>query len=407
MNRDNHKDIELGPLQVSPNGRYFTASNGEPFFWLGDTQWELFRAFSTEDAGAVLEHRKRQGFSAIQIMMTGVGDGCKPNLAGQTPWIHDDPNHPNEAYFRQVDAVIELARQLGMVLVLGAFHQLQTHRITPANARTYAKWIGRRYRETPNLIWASYPKAQMEYLPVLRELAAGFQEGDAGRHLITVHPDPSPTSSSFIHSEPWLAFNMIQPWQTYDLIPSMVSHDYALEPTKPTVMAEGGYEGVRARELQTALAIRKQAYWSHLAGGHHSYGHDNNWVSPASWKEWIESPGARHLSVYRAILTSCREWWNLIPDPSILADGAGAGFQANLAGRSASSDWVLVYYSGAATLSVRMDKVSSDSTVEASWLDPRSGAKTLIGSFPNTGIRRFSTPDRWEDALLLVETSDR
>ncbi len=28
-------------LKVSPNGRYLTRADGTPFFWLGDTAWEL------------------------------------------------------------------------------------------------------------------------------------------------------------------------------------------------------------------------------------------------------------------------------------------------------------------------------------------------------------------------------
>ncbi|MBM3212451.1 DUF4038 domain-containing protein, partial [Candidatus Poribacteria bacterium] len=36
----------IGPIQVSHNGRYFVDHKNNPFFWLGDTQWELFRCFS-------------------------------------------------------------------------------------------------------------------------------------------------------------------------------------------------------------------------------------------------------------------------------------------------------------------------------------------------------------------------
>jgi hypothetical protein len=390
------------PLRISPNGRYFVR-DGEPFFWLGDTQWELFRSFTMEDAGAVLEHRKRQGFSVIQIMFTGVGDGSKPNLAGQTPWINNDPATPNEAYFQQVDAIIALARALDLILVVGAFHQLQVNRITPANARDYAKWIARRYRHEPHLVWASYPKADPEYVPVLRELAAGFQEGDDGVHPITIHPDPSPASSSFVHTESWLAFNMMQPWHRYELIPPMVAHDYALEPTKPAVMAEAGYEGVKSRGLDNPWTIRKQAYWSHLAGGHHSYGNENNYVSPTTWRDWIESPGACHMSLYRQILTAIPEWWNLTPDPSILTDGAGEGAEANLAARSASGDWVLVYLSTPSTVAVRMSAVSTASTVEVSWVNPTNAVRTPVGATSSAGVRAFTTPDGWEDALLYIE----
>jgi|GEM_PF-5197968 hypothetical protein len=100
-----------------------------------------------------------------------------------------------------------------------------------------------------------YPQAKQEIVPLLRELAAGLREGDKGRHMITVHPDPAPASSSFIHDESWLAFNAIQTCIDYDLVYKMVSEDYARKPAKPVVMAEGGYEGVEFGKLQTPLEI--------------------------------------------------------------------------------------------------------------------------------------------------------
>jgi len=391
---------DAGPIRVSVNGRYFVDRSGEPFFWLGDTLWDLFRDFSAPDADVVLKARKRQGFSAVQIMITGVGDGAKPNLSGQTPWIKDDPAAPNEAYFKNVDGVMEAGRLNGLVLVLGVFHQRQVARITPANARGYARWIARRYRDAPNVIWSMYPKAEQDYIPVLRELATGLREGDGGAHLITVHPDPSPASSSFIHDEPWLDFNSSQPWNRYEMVYGMVTADCARTPEKPAVMAEAGYEGVRTL---TPLIIRKQAYWSHLAGGHHSYGHDDNWRSPSSWRSWVDSPGAGHMGVYRKIVTSCREWWNWVPDQSIFAGGASDGPTLNAAARSTAGDWILAYLSSNTTVSIQMDKITAGDAVEASWFDPTTGTRTRIGGFTNRGVQSFSTPSGWEDAVLLLE----
>jgi len=39
------------------------------------------------------------------------------------------------------------------------------------------------------------------------------------------------------------------------------------------------------------------------------------------------------------------------------------------------------------------------------WIDPRTGESVATGSFTNTGIASFSTPDGWEDALLILEAS--
>jgi hypothetical protein len=377
--------------------------HGAPFFWLGDTQWELFRCFTPEEARTVLEHRKRQGFTTIQVMITGVGEGNLPNLSGELPWRGNDPAHPNEAYFRQMDRVVEVACELGLILVPGVFHQLQRSVITPANARHYARWIAERYAFEPNIVWSMYPAAEAGYVPVLRELAAGLHEGDEGAHMICVHPDPAPASSSFIHDEPWLDFNMIQTWLHYELVHEMVAADYARTPPKPVVMAEGGYEGAQSGKVHTPHLVRKQAYWSCLAGGYHSYGYNDNWESPRTWRTWIESPGAAHVGVCRQVLTGLSEWWGRVPDQSLFAGGAGSGMTLNVAARSSARDWALAYLSSNAPATIRMDGVVAGAQAEASWIDPTSGARTPIGSFPCAERRTFSPPDGWEDALLLLE----
>jgi len=393
----------MGPVRVSANGRYFVDQDGKPFFWLGDTQWELFHAFSVADAKAILADRKAKGFTVLQVMLTGVGDGTRPNWTGQSPWADDDPATPNEAYFRHVDAVVELGQQEGLILALGVYHQVQARHFTLAQARTWAGWIARRYRELPNLIWSMYPQATPEFVPICRELAAGLQAGDEGAHLITVHPDPSPASSSFLHGEPWLAFNCIQTWRDVHLICPMVSHDYALQPAKPVVMAEGAYEGGTEYGFDvTPLWVRRQAYLSCLAGGHHSYGHNDSWRVLPTWREALDAPGARQMGVMRRVLERT-EWWRGVPHPSLSAGGPQAGPLCTVAMRSDGGDWALAYLSSNAPIEVRMDTIAAGSMVEASWIDPRTEEQVPIGCFPNAGVRSFSPPDGWEDAVLLLK----
>lgn len=398
--------IHIGPIQVSDNGRYFVDQDGKPFFWLGDTQWELFRSFTPEEAEMILENRRAKGFTIIQVMLTGTGDGTKPNLIGHKPWLHNDPSIPNEDYFRNVDAILQLGYQKGLVFVLGVFHQVQTSHITPANARAYAKWIAKRYRDMPNIIWTMYPKAEQEFVPVLRELAAGLQEGDEGKHVICVHPDPSPASSSFIHNESWLSFNMIQTWAYYDLICEMVTSDYRLTPAKPAVMAEGAYEGGAEYGFPvTPLMVRRQAYWSYLSGGHHSYGHNDCWRVLPTWGTALDAPGAYQMGVLKKLFTDL-QWWKLVPDQSIFAENCSEHVCLNAAARSCCGDWVMAYLGSPTAVSINMSKITASDVVSALWVDPMSGSQMEIGSYPNTGTRSFSPPNEWEDAILLLEARE-
>ena len=398
--------MRLGyPVKVSENGRYFTDQKGTPLFWLGTTQWELFRRYPREDARTILESARDKGFAFVQVMLMGVGDGTKPNVYGEKPWINDDPLTPNEAYFQNVDAVTRIADENNVVISMTLYHQRYRHHITIENARAWAKWLAQRYGSVPTLVWSMTPEAKQEFVPVLRELAAGLREGDGGQHLITFKPDPSPYTSSFIHEESWLDFNAMQTWNRVDLIYPMVTHDYHLEPVKPVLMAEGAYEeGSEYGFEVTPLWARRQAYYSYLAGAHHTYGHNDSWRVLPTWKQALDAPGATQLSILKRIFEGRKEWWHLVPDLTVFAVGGHTeGKVLNLAARHQDGQWIMVYLGGEAAFSINMSKITAAREVEARWIDPRTGESVAIGRFANTGVESFATPAGWEDALLTLE----
>ena len=59
----------------------------------------------------------------------------------------------------------------------------------------------------------------------------------------------------------------MQTWKQVELIYPFVTKDYNLKPTKPVLMAEGAYEhGSEYGFDVTPLWVRRQAYYSYLAG---------------------------------------------------------------------------------------------------------------------------------------------
>jgi len=395
------------PIKVSENRRYFIDQNGNPVFWLGTTQWQIFREYTLDEVRTTLERVKGNGFVFVQAMLMGVGDGTKPNVYGEKPWINNDPLTPNEAYFKNVDSVIRIARENNLVFSVTLYHQRYRKYITLKNARAWAKWLAQRYKDVPNIVWSMTPEAKQEFVPVLRELAAGLHEGDGGCHLITFKPDPAPYSSSFIHNEDWLDFNSMQTWNGVKLIYPMVTNDYNLKPVKPVLMAEGAYEaGSEYGFNVTPLWIRRQAYYSYLAGAHHTYGHNDSWRVLPTWKKALDAPGARQMGVLKKIFLGRKEWWYLVPDQSIFARGGQTGGDVlNLAAHHKNGEWIMIYLGSKSSFSINMNKITEGNKVNAFWIDPKNGDSVPIGSFPNTGVRSFSTPDEWEDAILILETS--
>src|SRR5512134_3408177 len=110
-----------GPIKLSQDGHYFTDSRGLPFFWLGDTAWPLFAQYTPENARRYLLSRAELGYTIIQgVLAWGGGTGFEmpspePNSLGHVPWLDGDPVTPNEAYFQNVDALVEFAAEHGLV----------------------------------------------------------------------------------------------------------------------------------------------------------------------------------------------------------------------------------------------------------------------------------------------------
>jgi len=85
-----------GSLTVQ--GHYFVR-DGKAFFWLGDTNWSLFTLYTATEADEYLEHRARQGFTVINVMMAfSGGPGTKvtlENTEGNSPFLDGNPATPN------------------------------------------------------------------------------------------------------------------------------------------------------------------------------------------------------------------------------------------------------------------------------------------------------------------------
>jgi hypothetical protein len=65
----------------------------------------------------------------------------------------------------------------------------------------------------------------------------------------------------------------------------------------------------------------------------------------------------------------------------------------------------MIYLAEKASFSVNMDKVAA-AAVSAFWINPKTGDAVPAGTFPSSGQRSFSTPDGWEDALLILEVAE-
>ena len=218
---------ETRTLKVSENRRFLVDSDGKPFFYLGDTAWELFHRLTREEADHYLRNRAEKGFTVIQAVALAEFDGVTaPNAYGHLPLVDNDPRRPavqdgpENDYWDHVDYVVDRAEALGLFVGLLPTWRDKWNKkwgtgpelFTPETAETYGRWIGSRYAAKP-IIWilgGDRPVENDQHREVIRSLARGIQAGDGGRGLITFHPTGGQSSSAAFHDDPWLAFNMRQ-----------------------------------------------------------------------------------------------------------------------------------------------------------------------------------------------------
>jgi hypothetical protein len=412
-----------GPIRVSSDGRHFVDRDGRPFFWLGDTAWPLFAQYTKEQAEAYLANRSQKGFTVIQAVLAwGLGSGSEAqvplaNANGDKPWLNDDPATPNDAYFRHVDRVVEFANRKGLVLAMlptWGYYVNDKPLFDARKARAYGRWLGARYKTAPNLIWVNGgDRIASGFEDVYRELARGLREGDAGTHLITYHPCGWRSSSQYFHADDWLDFDMIETWTEWAKIYPAVLADTLLTPRKPVVLGEGAYENgpEYPQGPITPLIVRRQAWWTVMAGGFHTYGQDQMWRIEPGWERTFDTPGAGHVAKMKEIVTAL-PWWEMVPDQGVFATGIGSERTLNTALRSYRNDRVLLYLSSQCTVTLHLDKIATKNG-RATWIHPATGERKEAGTFltgnhngktfPEARTQTFAVPGHWEDAVLLLE----
>ena len=424
-------------LRVSATKRFLEYEDGRPFFYLGDTAWELFHRLNREEADQYLANRAAKGFTVIQAVVLAELDGLNtPNPYGDLPLLGNDPAQPNEAYFRHVDYIVSRAEDLGLFIGMlptwGDKWQLKGGAgpliFNPENAAVYGRWLGERYKDKP-IIWMLGGDRNIETereRTIMQAMANGLRQGDGGAGLITFHPRGPGRSSDYFHMEDWLDFNMVQSSHAaHDFDNGLfMDHDYALTPLKPTLDGEPRYEHipvgfylstVNRNDRFTDSDARQAAYWPLLAGAcGHTYGNNNVWqmwqpgrkpVISASvpWHEALDHPGAFQMGHLRRLFES-RPFQKLVPDQTIIVDGPGHGGAKIRAARAKDGSFAFIYSPHGEAFTVRLDIIQGGAMKEW-WFDPRYGTADTIHSGGNSGIRTFTPPTsgRGNDWLLVLD----
>lgn len=423
----------LQPLKISSNKRFFMTADGKPFFWLGDTGWLLFGKLTREETEQYLEDRRRKGFNVIQVMVLHTlglvdvyGDSALINRNVATPKVTPGAAFSNSSqydYWDHVDYVVDLARKKGLYLAMVPVwgSNVKEGGVTEAQARIYASFLAKRYRNKSNIIWMNGGDIPgSDSMNIWKAIGETLYKEDPA-HLITFHPRGRTPSSEWFHKESWLAFNMFQSGhRRYEQDTSagekyhygednwkFIEADYQLKPVKPTLDGEPSYEGIPQGLHDTTQPrwkdkdVRRYGYWSVFAGAAgYTYGDNavmqmhkptdktSAYGSNTMWYDAINDPGAGQMKYLKQLLLS-RPYFERVPDQSLIAEGQEEKYNYLVATRGKS--YAFIYnYTGRA-MKIATGKITGNK-ITATWYSPVNGKKTPAGTYDNKGVLSFTPP---------------
>ncbi len=453
----------LEPIRVHAEGHYLETSKGKPFFWLGDTAWELIHATTRDECSYYLNTRSRQGFSVIMTNVLGEADGLKkPTPEGLRPFKDNDPAQPDDGYFDRVVQIVDEAAARGLYVALlptwgdkltapwGDGPRIFRLDNLPV-VRAYARYLGSKLKGHTNVVWilggdrpplldpnkpAEFPQNQAiesgfspdtDWRPIWREIAAGLAEGLGSTPVCVYHPNGGPNSTSLtLPNEAWLSINGMQSGHGggHDVpVWDWVAHDFALTPAKPTLDLEPNYEDHPFNPWPTwnpatgyfrDYDVRKQCYRSVLAGACGvSYGHHAIWPfvgarNPAinhtdrDWVDALHRPGGVQMQYLRRLIES-RPFFARIPDQTLLTNPSPSPAQHIRASRDRDGTYAFIYFpTNDQSATIDLGKLHG-SKLHAWWYDPRTGFAHSLGLIDNNGARTFQSPSYGPDWVLVLD----
>lgn len=427
-------------LKISENKRYIETEDGRSFFWLGDTAWELFHRLSKEEAEKYLQNRADKGFTVIQaVVLAQLGGLTVPNANGDLPLRDKNPTKPIEAYFKHVDAIVNKANELGLVIGMlptwGSYWSSTNGKeliFTPENAQIYGEYLGNRYQDK-SIVWILGGDENINNQAersIIEAMAVGIKKGDQGKNLMTFHPRGPGRSSDYFHEADWLDFNMFQS--------SHAGHDHdngiyaekdlQLRPLKPTLDGEPRYElipsgfyfsGSSRLDLFTDYDARQAAYWSVLAGAcGHTYGNNNIWQmwapehqpvigATVPWYEAINHPGAFQMGYLRTLFEA-RPFHKLAPSQNFVVSGPRSGGEKIRAAIAGDASFAIVYSPRGLPFTVDQGKIKGEK-LKAIWYDPRYGISNHIHTGNTFAIQTYTPPTsgKGNDWILILEDASK
>ncbi|WP_231390065.1 DUF5060 domain-containing protein [Sphingobacterium pedocola] len=418
----NHGSTELdrrGFVQLSSNNRYFTYSDGHPFFWLGDTHWQApdyERLDANNDPNAVnglgqfkdlVENRLRKGFNIYQTYPDAAENDGGGNPRRFNWWVDrkmlltaPDAIQVNPEAFREnFDVMMDYLADRGMTIALGfGVHQANANKMHQQSLLHWARYLVARYAAYP-VIWITAQEVNASPKDGSYEkwmkVAQLISELDGYKRPLSMHTDrdypgkyPSFNEMKDIS---WHQFWAMQGGHLHDNSAENQSQAYYEKywnatPRKPFIETEANYEQLHWPKAISADQVRETAWRALQSGSYgYTYGASGIWAmnweagdgqgwetwSKLSWYEAKDLPGSFQMGYMKQFY--CALDFHLL-EPRFGDNQYVKELDHNQHFLSSIGDKVYVLYSKTGKiLSGRIVNMRPHAAYAAFWFNPRKG----------------------------------
>jgi hypothetical protein len=390
-----------GFLRLSANRRHFCHADGTPFFWLGDTHWQMpdtermNECNHPEHGGAACPYggqfqhlvadRKARGFNVYQTYPSATSDHW-----WSAKYTQIKPDRFREVFDVQMD---HLARQ-GDVIALGCGHFKNSTVIPEADLCRWARYLVARYGAHP-VVWitcqemnAPEKDGKDNRIDVWQAVARDIATTDGYGHPHSAHQWVLDVATRPLGHEPWHDWFALQGGHRNSGLTPQTRYKgyYDFSPTRPMLETEAMYERVDCGGVNTTDEARQSAWKAMLCGSPgYTYGGAGIWAlkwdaadpkwktynhAIGSWHEGMALPGSAQMKVLKQFF-SAMHWTALTPrfqDPawSEWRDG-----ERNVL--ATISNQLYVVYCYGATSKGTLKQLDPSGAYVATWFDPRKG----------------------------------
>ena len=478
MGMSAEKPWDSGRLMVK--GQYLVHENGKPFFWLGNTAWLMPERLNRDEVEFFLTRESEEGYNVEQIQVldsnyptfnvygqqafddsfdmekfAGAGGVNGKSVNGKTvngKTVSGKSTNSIYTYWDHLDYIVSMAERQGIYIAMDCIWGGQEKRLTPEKAAKYGRFLGERYKNSPNIIWMiggdiMGDKGMASWDALARAIKAVDKV-----HLMTFHPRGRTTSAWWYNDREWLDFNMFQSghrrygqrngdgdytirdnteednWRfvamSFGDPQEQIAGREVRGPKKPVLDGEPSYEDI-PQGLHDFSAprwldydVRRYAYWSVFAGScGHTYGHNSimqfmrpgvlaSFGAEKAWWDAMNDPGYKQMKYLKRLMLAV-PFTDGRNDQGAIVGQNGTRYDRIIA--TCGKDYLLVYNYSGRPMTLDLTKISG--AKKNVWLmTPADGSLQFLGEYDNAASVDFAFDGaylRSSDRVLIAIDSSK